>query len=348
MVQIIAILFYVASLALAQSPRSTYTSEKCITSYGRGSSTSSISTIWNTTTVSGQAFARGTTTPVSTLNPPPVTSTSTSVITRTSFVTFSGSQGTETATTTRTFTVSSIVSSVSTFTTVLSLNSTTTITGTTTIPTRAGFTPVAAGVVAQGGVPSKRKRWQPKYPRFDWLNDLRMLAPGNGSHANRCRFHVSDDGGVDLFPPQAPTAVFCNREVRIESTRIFWKTASVTTTITAEPSTRTAMTTTTTTRTSSVGSTSVDATRTITASTTTTIRTTTTFVCQSTVNCTTSAYYVDGGNCLLGNATGVEVNQFYTTSSDTDDIFAVSNGAGDPNGDFDWAGLVDGFGKRKH
>lgn len=281
MVQIIAILFYVVSLALAQSPRSTYTSEKCITSYGRGSSTSTISTIWNTTTVSGQAFARGTTTPVSTLTPPPVTSTSTSVITRTSFVTFSGSQGTETTTTTRTFTVSSIVSSVSTFTTVLSLNSTTTVTGTTTIPTRAGFTPVAAGVVAQGGVPSKRKRWQPKYPRFDWLDDLRMLAPGNGSHANRCRFHVSDDGGVDLFPPQAPTAVFCNKEVRIESTRIFWKTASVTTTITAEPSTRTATTTTTTTRTSSVGSTSVDATKTITASTTTTILTTTTFVVSS-------------------------------------------------------------------
>ncbi|KAH7051141.1 hypothetical protein B0J12DRAFT_78589 [Macrophomina phaseolina] len=402
---VVAVLLCVAGFAAGQSLPSTYTSENCFTEYGRASSVSVLPTSWNITTVRGRAFARGKTTPVSTLTPPPVTATSTLLVTETAFITATESQETDTETTTTTFTVSSIVSSVSTFTTVLAFNSTTTLTSTTTIPTQPGFTPVAADIVAQGEIPSRRKRWQPNSPRWR-LFDNNTFEAKSGS---RCKFQVDPEvSGLSLFPPQAPTAVQCSRKIRIESTQMFWKTASTTATITAQPSTITTTTTSTTTITSSIGTLPVDATTTITSSTTTTISTTTTSVstvsttitntmtvnapiatswaacaanntitrvngdpiiwgvqdllveiitdsatsccetCQITVNCTTSAYYVDGGNCLLGNATGEGENQFSTTADETSEIFALSNGPGSPAGNWVWEGVVDGLGARKY
>ncbi|GME59349.1 hypothetical protein GTA08_BOTSDO08020 [Neofusicoccum parvum] len=64
--------------------------------------------------------------------------------------------------------------------------------------------------------------------------------------------------------------------------------------------------------------------------------------CQTTMNCTTAAYYGDDGTCLLGNATGANANQFYTTGSaeNADTIFTLSNGA-QSLGNWLWEGLID-------
>ncbi|KAF4536062.1 uncharacterized protein LTHEOB_12258 [Lasiodiplodia theobromae] len=63
-------------------------------------------------------------------------------------------------------------------------------------------------------------------------------------------------------------------------------------------------------------------------------------LCQITSNCTTSAFYDGTGDCMLGNGTGPGTNEFFTTDAEDDIIFYISNGKGNPSGNWYFGGLL--------
>ena len=106
---------------------------------------------------------------------------------------------------------------------------------TTTIPTSAGFTPLASVVAAQGYSSSKKKRHFPGVPQ-DRAADAGMI---EADAAVKARAAAASMSKRDTSAVQStyPSAVSCLRLVEVVSTSTIISTAKITSTVTAAPGT---------------------------------------------------------------------------------------------------------------